>query len=58
MLIITVGGKPPTDHIFSRVELDGGGAVIGLSVLRSLQVQAGEGEQPLLSNPLESTLPV
>ena len=25
MLIITVGGKPPTDHIFSRVELDWGG---------------------------------
>lgn len=51
MLIITAGGKPPTDHIFSRVELDGA-EVIGLSVPRPLQVQAGEGEQ---ASPKQST---
>ena len=44
VLIITAGGKPPSDHIFSHVEL-GGAGVIGLSVLRPLQAQAREGEQ-------------
>ena len=51
VLIITAGGNPPSNRIFSRVEL-GGAGVTGLSVLRPLQAQAGEGEQ---ASPKQST---
>lgn len=54
VLIITAGGKPPTDHIFSHVELDGA-EVIGLFQDLSRYKQ-GKGSRPLLNNPLESTL--